>query len=155
MMIRSCLGLLSGFWWFSLKSVRQNVQLFFATIFEWVGVLSSDQKHCQLWVFLYRKKYVARDGVASGASQKVIFTKKSKNYKIENVYLFSFQQFSSTPRGVDSVTSICCDREIPKADNVFDPRQNGLCNKKWLQKKVLHRLRFSAGGASRPARSSG
>ena len=61
----------------------------------------------------------------------------SKNYKIENVFLFSFQQFSSTPRGVDSVTSICCDREIPKADSVFDPRQKGLFNQKWLQKKCV------------------
>ena len=62
----------------------------------------------------------------------------SKNPKIENVYLFLFQQFSSTPGGLDSVTSICCYREIPKADSVFDPRQKGLFNQKWLQKKVSH-----------------
>ena len=36
--------------------------------------------------------------------------------------------------------SICCNREIPEADSVFDPRQKGLLNQKWLQKKVSHFL---------------
>ena len=59
----------------------------------------------------------------------------SKKYKIDNVSRFPFQRFSSTDTVVDSATSICCDREIPKADSVFDPRKNDLFNQKWLQKK--------------------
>ena len=40
--------------------------------------------------------------------------------------------------GVWGGSRICCNREIPKSDSVFDPRQKGLLNQKWLQKNVSH-----------------
>ena len=42
--------------------------------------------------------------------------------------------------GVWDGSCICCNREIPKSDSVFDPRQKGLLNQKWLQKNVSHFL---------------